>query len=81
MIFMLKRHHANGKKNKLKQEVDRTCNMMKSQIELQLKHSNRKSENDFIDLDQLKPDFALKLTDDIKMMAGHFKKQVHTYVK
>ena len=54
--------------------------MIKSQIELQLKHSNRKSENDFIDLDQLKPDFALKLTDDIKMMVTHFKKYVHKYV-
>ena len=55
--------------------------MIKSQIELLLKQSNRKSENDFIDLDQLRPEFALKLTPEVKTMVAHFKKIVHQYVK
>ena len=73
---MLKRHNSNGKRNEQKKELERTCTMIKCQIELQLKQSNKKSENDFIDLDQLRPDFTLKLTPEIKTMIAHFKKIV-----
>lgn len=55
--------------------------MIKTQIELLLKQQNRKSENDISDLEHLKPDFTLRLSQEVKQMVGHFKKIVHQYVK
>lgn len=57
MIFMLKRHNLLGKKNAKKTELEKTSTMIKNQLEISLKTSNRKSQNDFIDLADLKPDF------------------------
>lgn len=53
MIFMLKRTNMLGKKNKQKQELEKASTMIKQQIELQLKQSNKKSDNDYIDLSEL----------------------------
>lgn len=54
---MLRRHNLLGKKNSKKQELEKTSTMIKNRLELDLKHANRKSESDFIDLADLKPDF------------------------
>jgi hydrogenase maturation factor len=80
MIFMLKRHNLLGKKNAKKTELEKTSTMIKNQLEISLKTSNRKSQNDFIDLADLKPDFQLKLTQEVKTMMSHFKQVVQEYV-
>ena len=48
---------------------------------MQLKICNRKSQNDYIDLADLKPDFSLKLTQEVKTMMTHFKKVVQEFVQ
>lgn len=78
---MLKRHNLLGKKNKQKTELERTSNMIKTTIELQLRQQNKKSENDFIELAQLQPNFTLKLTSESKTMIINFKAVVQEYVK
>ena len=55
--------------------------MIKGRLEMDLKNQNRKSENDFIDLKDLRPDFQLKLGADAKTMISHFKTVVEEYVK
>lgn len=54
---MLRRHNLLGKKNSKKSELEKTSTMIKNRLELDLKQANRKSESDFIDLADLKPDF------------------------
>lgn len=82
MIFMLKRTNMLGKKNKQKQELEKASTMIKQQIELQLKQSNKKSDNDYIDLAELQPNFKLKLTSECKTMLTNFRKvTVNEYVK
>ncbi len=66
MIFMLKRHNLLSKKNAKKHELERTTTMVKQQIELQLKHQNKTSENTVCDLENLKPNFNLRLSAEIK---------------
>ena len=81
MIFMLKRHNLLSKKNAKKNEMDKASALFKQQIELQLKNANRKSQNDFIDLADLKPDFNLKLSQEVKTGLSNYKGVVEEYVK
>lgn len=78
---MLKRHNLLSKKNKQKQELERTSTTIKQQIEMQLKQSNKKSESDYIDLAELQTNFVLKLTAECKTMMTNFRKVVQEYVK
>lgn len=43
MIYMLKRHNLLSKKNAKKTELEKTSTMIKNQLEISLKTSNRKS--------------------------------------
>lgn len=45
-----------------------------------LKKLNRKSENDFIDVKDIKPDFKFEVTSEIKPLLNHFKKLVVDFV-
>jgi len=53
MLFMLKRNSLLEKRKKKKADFDKVLNMAKSKIELDLKNQNKKSETDFVNLDEL----------------------------
>ena len=46
-----------------------------------MKNANRKSQNDFIALEDLKPDFNLKLSQEVKTGLSNFKGVVEEYVQ
>jgi hypothetical protein len=50
---MLKRNSLLEKRKKKKADFDKVLNMAKSKIELDLKNQNKKSETDFVNLDEL----------------------------
>lgn len=54
--------------------------MIKQQVEIALKQSNRRSAHDMIDLSDIKPDFALVLAKEVKTMMQHFRTLVTEYV-
>ena len=81
MIFMLRRHSLLGKKNGKKVELEKTQNLLKSQLEMTLRNCNRRSETDLVDLMQLKSDFVLRLSEEQRSLISHFKKIVHDYVQ
>ena len=78
---MLKRHYLLNKKNKQKGEVEKLVTCIKHHIETSLKQCNRKSENQPIELESLKPDFHLKLTQDVRSMIQNFRNVVQEYIK
>ena len=80
MIFMLKRHHLLSKRNSQKQQIEKHLNIIKASFEVALKSKNRKSENDFLDLKDLKADLRFEVPDDVKPILTHFKKMVTEFV-
>ena len=60
--------------------MERTSLMIKQQVEIALKQSNRRSAHDMIDLSDIKPDFALVLAKEVKTMMQHFRTLVTEYV-
>lgn len=81
MIFMLKRHNLLGKKNKQKLELEKLVQLIKYQVETSLKQQNRKSETVNVELDALKADFSLTLSQEVKSMITNFKRVVQDFVK
>ena len=79
---MLKRISLLNNKNKLKSELDRTLNMIRCKLEMTLKQQNKRHENDFIELKDLKPDkFVFKAPNDLKELIKHFRNDLADWIK
>ena len=68
MTLMIKRSSLLNKKNAKKAEVENTVKLINKQIECTLKKMNRRSQNDYLDLKDLKPNFNFKMPDDLKTL-------------
>jgi hypothetical protein len=53
---MLKRNVLMDKKKKKKAEIEKVYNMAKQKVEIDLKNQNKKSEKDFLSLEEIQPD-------------------------
>ena len=80
MTLMIKRSSLLNKKNAKKAEVENTVKLINKQIECTLKKMNRRSQNDYLDLKDLKPNFNFKMPDDLKTLVQHFRKLVEDYI-
>ena len=58
--MMLRRIFYLNKRKEKKNEVDKAQGLIKSKLEMILKHCNRKGENDAIELTALTQDFIFK---------------------
>ena len=80
MTLMIKRSSLLNKKNVKKSELESTAKLIRQQIEATLKKLNKRSQIDYLDLKDLKPNFTFKLPDDSKTLVSHFKKIVEEFV-
>lgn len=78
---MLQRTSLLDKKKKKKVELEKVVSMAKNKIEYDLKHQNKKGDDDYIDLTQIEP-FNTKfiLTDDLTTLLPNLIKQLEEYV-
>ena len=73
MQYMLKRISILNKKNSKKTELDRTFTMISQKIVTTLKQQNKKSENDYVELNSLKPEsFIFDMPSDLKELVPHY---------
>jgi len=78
---MLKRNSFLEKRKKKKADLEKVFNMTKHKIEIDLKNQNRKSETDFINLEEIEPSkLQYTVSKDLQGLIAGFVKQINEYV-
>jgi hypothetical protein len=82
MLFTLKRNALMDKRKKKKADLEKFFGMIKGKMEKDLKDQNKKSEEDFMSLDELCPATCrFSISEQIKPSMSHFAKTLKEYVK
>ena len=78
---MMQRTFLFDKKKKRKNELDKAISGARNKVELDLKQQNKKSDNDYIDLDKLEPNnIRFAVSEDLKVLLNNVAKITNEYV-
>lgn len=82
MHILLKRNSLMDKKKKKKRDLDKIFSLIQGKMELDLKNLNKKSEKDFMTIDELNPStFKFEISKEVKPLIDHFVKTLKEYVQ
>lgn len=82
MMILLKRNALMDKRKKKKADLEKFFGMIKGKMEMDLKNQNKKSDKDFISLEDMDPtNVKYVVSNEIRPSMQHFVKTLKEYVQ